>query len=102
MSKRNQRLKRERYDIRRHTSLTVQEFRKQEAEELNPPCWCGVKNPYFAPVHHETCGGTGMINCYCGGDQCVCHNHGEVECFGCAECDQSDDYDDDEYDESWG
>lgn len=66
-------------------------------------CWCGVKNPYFAPVHHETCGGTGVLNCYCGGDQCVCHNHGEVECFGCADCEQdSDEYDDSEYDESWG
>jgi len=59
--------------------------------DYTPPCWCGVRNPYFAPVHHETCDGTGVLNCYCGGDQCVCHNHGEAECFGCADCGRDDD-----------
>lgn len=58
-----------------------------DADEIEGPdvCWCGVKNPYFAEVH-GTCGGTGMIDCHCGGDQCVCHNHGEVECYGCEDC----------------
>jgi hypothetical protein len=61
-------------------------------------CWCGVENPYFADVH-GTCGGTGMLDCFCGGDQCVCHNHGEVECFGCEDCesDFGGDGDDDYY-----
>jgi hypothetical protein len=89
MSKRNQRLKRERYVILKHTGLSVREFRLREQD--NPLCWCGVKNPYYAPIHHECCGGAGYIECFCGGDQCVCHNHGEVECFGCADCDEHDD-----------
>lgn len=56
-------------------------------------CWCGVKNPYFAEVSGSCCG-TGTLDCYCGGDLCVCHNHGEVECLGCSEC-RHDDYDED-------
>lgn len=63
-----------------------------EFEIENPPCWCGVENPYYAPVH-ENCGGMGIIDCHCGGDLCVCHNHGEVECLGCEDC-QPDDNDD--------
>ena len=63
-------------------------------------CWCGAKGTYeelFDPtVFGESCGGTGTLECLCGGDQCVCHNHGEVECPGCEDCDyQDDDYDDD-------
>lgn len=27
-----------------------------------------------------------MLYCICGGDFCVCHNHGEVECDGCEDC----------------
>lgn len=101
MSKRNQRLKRERYCIRKFAGLTPREFRLREQD--NPPCWCGAKNPYFAPVHNETCGGTGMLNCYCGGDQCVCHNHGEVECFGCEDCREFDDeFESEEEMDSWG
>lgn len=48
-------------------------------------CWCGTPNPYFSSVS-GSCGGTGMLDCICGGDFCVCHNHGEVECFGCRDC----------------
>lgn len=55
-------------------------------------CWCGVKNPYCAPIH-ENCGGCGTLYCYCGGDICVCHNHGEIECPGCPDCNGSDDED---------
>ena len=38
--------------------------------------------------------------CFCGGDFCVCHNHGEALCSGCRACegsffdDDGDDYDD--------
>lgn len=49
-------------------------------------CWCGTENPYYAPVPAETCGGTGGTECYCGGDQCVCHNHGWMQCAGCLDC----------------
>ncbi len=63
-------------------------------------CWCGVKNPYFAPVAGG-CGGTGSVNCYCGGDQCVCHNHGEIECPGCWDCEGFDDGQDDDDNGDW-
>lgn len=60
-------------------------------------CWCGEKNPAFSNDGLESgCGGTGTLHCYCGGDQCVCHNHGEVDCDGCEDCEERDDsYDDD-------
>lgn len=54
------------------------------AEEENPPCWCGVENPYYEEIF-ETCGGMGFVHCRCGGD---------VECFGCKDCE--DDYVDDQ------
>ncbi len=50
-----------------------------------PKCWCGTRNAYFAPVS-GSCAGTGTLYCICGGDFCVCHNHGEVECGGCEDC----------------
>jgi hypothetical protein len=28
------------------------------------------------------------LDCRCGGDLCVCHNHGSVECDGCIDCDE--------------
>lgn len=55
-------------------------------------CWCGAHGTYeelFSPVR-ERCGGLGIIDCHCGGDLCVCHNHGEVECFGCPDCEDDD------------
>lgn len=48
-------------------------------------CWCGEANPYCAPLHGG-CDGTGASECLCGGDLCICHNHGTVECDGCPEC----------------
>ncbi len=58
-------------------------------EEFMPDrCWCGTKHPYFAPIDRG-CGGTGIIDCHCGGDQCVCHWHGEIECDGCEDCRES-------------
>lgn len=58
-------------------------------------CWCGTKNAYFALVESE-CSGTGTVYCYCGGDFCVCHHHGEAECPGCAMCDTDEHEDDDD------
>ena len=37
------------------------------------------------------CGGFGIRDCHCGGDLCVCGNFGEVECFGCPDCERDDD-----------
>lgn len=54
-------------------------------------CWCGVKNPFFSRHLDQTCGGAGVLHCYCGGDLCVCHNHGEVECDGCEDCEETSD-----------
>ena len=64
-------------------------------------CWCGAKGTYdeLFDDPDEGCGGTGYVYCYCGGDQCVCHHHGqEIECPGCDECPEdgrADTYEDD-------
>jgi hypothetical protein len=74
-----------------------------EAGELEPiRCWCGAEgtfNDLFDTSGLDsTCGGTGSLNCYCGGDQCVCHFHGETDCPGCEDClDPDDYYDEDDY-----
>lgn len=64
-------------------------------------CWCGTVGKYEDMFDNdclsEPCGGSGFIHCYCGGDFCCCHNHGEVECPGCEDC-KSDEYRDDDYD----
>lgn len=65
------------------------------------PCWCGEPNPaYNDDGLRDSCGGTGMLECLCGGDFCVCHNHGEVECDGCEDCNDldGDDLDDEDRD----
>ena len=50
-------------------------------------CWCGVRNPYYGyDFLDDRCGGLGTLSCYCGGDQCICHFHGQVDCDGCADC----------------
>lgn len=56
-------------------------------------CWCGVKNPYFSDDLDTRCDGSGMLYCHCGGDLCVCHWHGEVQCIGCEDCEANDDRD---------
>lgn len=69
-------------------------------------CWCGAKGTYdelFADDFPGGCGGSGYLDCECGGDNlCVCHNHGQVECPGCDECEYDDEedwwYGDDEED----
>ena len=59
-------------------------------------CWCGATGTYDELFDDSglpsTCGGSGVLNCECGGDFCACHNHGEVQCDGCPEClDDEDD-----------
>lgn len=54
-------------------------------------CWCGIRDAYFAPVG-GTCAGTGSLDCICGGDFCICCNHGEVECDGCRDCRNIDEH----------
>lgn len=50
----------------------------------------------------RTCGGTGWLDCECGGDQCYCTLNGGIDCLGCEDCreynayDEGDDWDDDE------
>ncbi len=71
-------------------------------------CWCGVRGTFDElfddAVYELDCGGTGTLECYCGGDQCVCHHHGqEIECPGCQDCgyeSRDDDGCDDDMD--WG
>jgi hypothetical protein len=79
--------------------------------ECGPPnrdeiitCWCGERGTYeelFDDDVPDTCGGLGVLHCSCGGDSgfCVCHNHGEMECPGCEDCesDGSADFDDGEF-----
>jgi hypothetical protein len=45
----------------------------------------------------DTCGGTGSLNCYCGGDFCACENQGEVPCPGCEDCEGQDELYGDDY-----
>lgn len=65
-------------------------------------CWCGaegtVEDLFDCDVYEQTCGGSGVLYCECGGDICVCHHHGEVACDGCDDCrdDEGDWY---EYDQ---
>ncbi len=72
---------------------------KTEVDDDVIECWCGAQGTYeelFNDWALSDCGGSGFRFCYCGGDLCVCHNHGEVEC-DCERCDEdcwADDYDD--------
>ena len=56
-------------------------------------CWCGASGDFgeMCAEPERTCGGMGYVNCFCGGDFCVCHNHGECQCFGCPDCEDRDD-----------
>lgn len=58
-------------------------------------CWCGAEGTFEElfddEVYGQSCGGSGVLHCECGGDQCVCHHHGEVECEGCEDCGECDD-----------
>lgn len=68
------------------------------AEDCEVECWCGEKGKvtelYDVSGLDGTCGGLGELNCYCGGDLCICHHHGATECPGCADCeDAGEDWD---------
>lgn len=66
-----------------------------EAEDDEVACWCGEESPAYLDEHlDKSCGGSGTLYCHCGGDLCVCHNHGEVECGGCDDCEGADDCND--------
>jgi len=57
-------------------------------------CWCGAVGTYdemFLDSGSDRCGGLGERDCHCGGDLCVCHNHGTIECYGCEDCEGYDD-----------
>ena len=77
----------------------------EPSEEDIITCWCGASGTYDVLFDdnclEETCGGMGVIYCYCGGDFCVCHHHGEIQCEGCEDCepDNEDDWDDCDYDD---
>jgi hypothetical protein len=69
-------------------------------EETIFECWCGASGTYEQlfddSTLRDTCGGQGYYECLCGGDFCICHNHGQAECYGCPDCedDSDDDYPD--------
>lgn len=66
---------------------------------FHAPCWCDPDPNCWHDTAclDETCGGSMTLHCYCGGDLCVCHNHGEMECPGCDDCKpDGDDYDGDD------
>lgn len=76
----------------------------EEPDDEKITCWCGAVGTHDElfddEVYSQTCGGGGYLDCMCGGDFCVCHHHGEVECYGCVDCDDDgydDGYDDDYY-----
>ena len=70
-------------------------------------CWCGAEgtcDELFADdFGGGYCGGLGVLTCQCGGVLCVCHNHGEIQCPGCPDCEppDGDDWDYDVYDDDW-
>lgn len=77
---------------------------EHEVDDEIITCWCGAKGTYDelfdSAVFEQSCGGSGYLECECGGDLCVCHHHGELECPGCNDCEHGDDgYDecDEEY-----
>lgn len=68
--------------------------------DCDEPCWCGEPHPYYDYDQiAEECDGSGVVSCLCGGDQCVCHHHGDAPCAGCVFCDNADeDYVEDDCD----
>ena len=68
-------------------------------------CWCGATGTceelFDTACLDRTCGGLGTLNCYCGGDLCVCHHHGSIDCDGCEDCESEDDYDNDGFEDGF-
>lgn len=56
-------------------------FARVAESDARSACICG-------PCRDRTCGGTGWLQCWCGGETCVCRacGAGEVECYGCRDC----------------
>ena len=56
------------------------------SRKKKPECVCG-------PCRATRCGGTGMLDCWCGGETCICLacGCGEIECDGCDDCKETDD-----------
>jgi len=80
----------------------VSEPEDQGVDDSKITCWCGVVGTaselFDDDVYSQNCGGTGYLVCECGGESCVCHHHGQVECPGCEDCDDTDyDWYDDGY-----
>lgn len=48
---------------------------------------------HYVETETDECNGLGYIECYCGGDLCVCDNYGEIPCGGCDACEGYDDLD---------
>ena len=74
----------------------------EEFDDDQLQCWCGAVGTYdelFGEDPPLQCGGNGSTDCHCGGDQCVCHWHGEIPCDGCSDCATFDDFG---YDDDWG
>lgn len=77
---------------------------EEDEDDFNPnapiKCWCGAEGTFEElfdqSVYLDTCGGTGFLDCVCGGDFCICHHHGETECFGCVDCNDDQERDDDD------
>lgn len=73
---------------------TVYEQPKEDEIPETFRCWCGDEGAYEEMFQDEyledRCGGSRTLHCRCGGDMCVCHNHGETECSGCPDCDDDD------------
>ena len=73
----------------------------QETENVDDGlihCWCGAIGTFEELFDMSglasTCGGSGTLDCECGGDNlCVCHLHGGVDCDGCEDCRCNDDHD---------
>lgn len=85
-------------ELRRRRSIALDEDVVLEDHDIIT-CWCGVSGTFdelFEEPEARSCYGTGMLDCLCGGDMCVCHNHGEVQCDGCEDCCSGDEHDDDD------
>lgn len=82
-----------RVDARRMARALVALRSVAPVDVENEPCWCGVENPHYEDdgVAYG-CSGSGEVDCDCGGDTCVCHNHGTLVCIGCENCEVDDDF----------
>lgn len=45
----------------------------------------------MSPFYCEECNNSGEIECWCGGDLCVCMNHGSKPCPACGGIAPADD-----------